>query len=366
MTANAPSNLTFTLDYVPGGSAQADDYSLSPTVIVIGAGSDRVTVELEADDDVLVEGEESFMLELMSVLSRVAIGTTGTLMVTIPENDQPVPPAVDVTATLSLPTLSVPEGETRTFEILLSGNAPTDLTFTLVGGPSVGYSLSPDPIVISKDGNRVTVTVTAVDDTDPESDEVFTLSLMSESSLVMIGDRGSITVTIPANDNEATDVEFVVTSATINEGDEYEIELRLVDSMGNASSYSQDIVVTLAVNTNSDTTLSDGEYLLDGEQRFSTMVTIPANESTGTVLFQSVGDNIDELDEYITLRISAADQVSWDVNMTLRINVRDDDPAIGFRPYTYTVVEGVGEVTLTVSVSSGVLTETITAELRYL
>ena len=31
------------------------------------------------------------MLELMSVLSRVAIGTTGTLMVTIPENDQPVP-----------------------------------------------------------------------------------------------------------------------------------------------------------------------------------------------------------------------------------------------------------------------------------
>ena len=155
----------------------------------------------------------------------------------------------------------------------------------------------------------------------------------------------------------------MVTTASIDEGDEYEIELRLVDAMGNASSYSQDIVVTLAVNTNSDTNLSEGEYLLDGEQRFSTMVTIPANESTGTVLFQSVGDNIDELDEYITLRISAADQVSWDVNMTLRINVRDDDDppvVIGFDRDAYRVGEGSGSLTLTVSVISGMLMETVT------
>ena len=372
LTANAPSNLTFTLDYVPGGSAQAGDYSLSPTVIVISAGSDRVTVELEVDDDVVEEGEESFMLELMSVLSRVAIGTTGTLMVTIPENDQPVPPAVDVTATLSLGSVTLEEGDTERFEIRLSVNAPVDLTFTLdyVGGGSaeVGdYSLSPTVIVIVAGADSVTVAVTVVDDSVAEVEESFELRLNSVLPSVAIAPTGSITVTIPENDQpttpEATDVEFVVTSATINEGDEYEIELRLVDSMGNASSYSQDIVVTLAVNTNSDTTLSDDEYLLDGEQRFSTMVTIPANESTGTVLFQSVGDNIDELDEYITLRISAADQVSWDVNMTLRINVHDDDDppvVIGFDRDAYRVSEGSGSLTLTVSVISGVLTETIT------
>ena len=43
-----------------------------------------------------------------------------------------------------------------------------------------------------------------------------------------------------------------------------------------------------------ETTLSADEYLLDGEQRFSIMVNIPANEITGTVLFQSVDDNADE------------------------------------------------------------------------
>ena len=328
LSGKAPSDLTFTLVQISGSATADVDYTLSPMEIVIAADEREVTVELEANNDNAVEGDESFTLQLGSVLSRVAIGTTGTITVTIPANDQRTMPGLPsaVTATLSLPTLSVLEGEARTFEIRLTGKAPSDLTFTLVGGPSGEYTLSPDPIVISKGSDNVIVTITAVNDTDPESDEVFTLSLMSDpsSSLVIIDTPSSITVTIPENDNEATNVEFVVTSATINEGDEYEIELRLVDSMGNASSYSQDIVVTLAVNTNPDTTLSEGEYLLDGEQRLSTMVTIPANESTGTVLFQSMGDNIDEPDEYITLRISAADQVAWEPNMTLRINVRDD------------------------------------------
>ena len=325
LTDIAPQDLTFTLVGGPVG-----EYSLSPDPIVISKGATSVIVTVMALEDVDAESDEVFTLSLMSdpSSSLVIIDAPSSITVTIPENDQP--PAMPVlpsavTATLSLPTLSVPEGEARTFEIRLTDNAPEDLTFTLVGGPSGEYSLSPDPIVISKGSDNVIVTVTAVDDTDPESDEVFTLSLMSDpsSSLVIIDAPSSITVTI-IDDDEATAVEFVVTSATINEGDEYEIELRLVDSMGNASSYSQDIVVTLAVNTNSDTNLSEGEYLLDGEQRFSTMVTIPANESTGTVLFQSLGDNIDELDEYITLRISAADQVSWQSGRTLRINVRDD------------------------------------------
>ena len=373
LNVNAPVDLTFTLDYVGGGSAEVGDYSLSPTLIVIVAGADSVTVAVTVVDDSVAEVEESFELRLNSVLPSVAIAPTGSITVTILENDQPTTPVLPsaVTATLSLPTLSVPEDEDRTFEIRLTGKAPSNLTFTLVGGPSGEYTLSPDPIVISKGSDSVIVTITAVNDTDPEPDEVFTLSLMSDpsSSLVMIGDPGSITITIPANDQpaEATAVEFVVTTASINEGDEYEIELRLVDSDGNALSYSQEIVVTLeVVTTPTDTTLSAGEYLLAGEQKFSTTVTIPANKITGTVLFQSVDDNDDESDKYITLRISAADQVTWQMDRTLRINVSDDDDpppspvVIGFKPYTYTVIEGAGEVTLTVSVISGDLTQTVT------
>ena len=331
LTGNAPVDLTFTLELDSvSGDVTDSDYTLTPTVVLIPAGASRATVSIFAVNDSDTEAVESFTLRLESVSTRVAIDTPRAITVTIPANDQPTTPVLPsaVTATLSLENITVPEDEARTFEILLSGNAPTDLTFTLVGGPSGEYSLSPDPIVISKDGNRVTVTVMAVDDTDPESDEVFTLSLMSESSLVMIGDRGSITVTIPANDQEATNVEFVVTSALIDEGDEYEIELRLVDSDGKPLGLSQDIMVTLEVVNNLETTLSADEYLLDGVRGFSTTVNIPANEITGTVLFQSVEDSADESDEHITLRISAADQVSWQIGRTLRINVRDDDAPV--------------------------------------
>ena len=117
-----------------------------------------------------------------------------------------------VTATLSLENLTVPEGMDRTFEILLSDIAPEALTFTLVGGPSGQYSLSPVPIVISKGKDRVMVTIRALNDAAAEFDEVFTLSLMSDSSLVMIGDRGSITVTIPENDQPIVVVPEVVTA----------------------------------------------------------------------------------------------------------------------------------------------------------
>ena len=91
--------------------------------------------------------------------------------------------------------------------------------------------------MISRDSDSVIVTVTAVEDVDAESDEVFTLSLMSESSLVVIGDPGSITVTIPENDQPATPVLPSIVTATLSlenltvpEDDARTFEIRLSGS----------------------------------------------------------------------------------------------------------------------------------------
>ena len=333
----ASEDVTLTLTVVGGGSAvESVDYEPLLVPVVIRAGLSELTVSIRTIDDDVTEETETFELILSVVDGPAVIGVLDRVRVTIIDDDStvvPEPPAVVVvTATLSLPTLSVPEDEARTFEILLSNSAPEDLTFTLVGGPSGEYILSPDPIVISKDGNRVTVTVMAVDDTDPESDEVFTLSLMSESSLVMIGDRGSITVTIPANDQKATDVEFVVATASIDEGDEYEIELRLVDAMGNPLSHTDDVSATLVVFP-AATTLLDDEYL------FSSTVTIIAGKITGTARFRSVENDVDEPDKFVTLQIKDVTVVSQSSRDMFTITVRDDD-------------EPVQNVTATLSVST--------------
>ena len=325
LTDNAPEDLTFTLVGGPVG-----EYSLSPDPIVISKGVTSVIVTVTAVDDTDPESDEVFTLSLMSdpSSSLVIIDAPSSITVTIPANDQRMV-VEPVTATLSLPTLSVPEGEARTFEIRLTDNAPEDLIFTLVGGPSGEYTLSPDPIVISKGSNNVIVTVTAVDDGDAELDEVFTLSLMSASSLVIIDAPSSITVTIPENDQspplpEATHIEFVVLTATIEEGGEYQIELRLVDNNGDPLTHSDNVVVTLEV-------FNAGRSLDLNEFMFSSTVTILAGDITGTAQFRSVEDTEVELDERVTLRISAVTMVSSsplpgrDSRDMFTITVRDDD-----------------------------------------
>ena len=325
----APEDLTFTLVGGPVG-----EYSLSPDPIVISKGATSVIVTVTALEDVDAELDEVFTLSLMSdpSSSLVIIDAPSSITVTIPENDQP--PAMPVlpsavTATLSLPTLSVPEGEARTFEIRLTDNAPEDLTFTLVGGPSGEYTLSPDPIVISKGSNNVIVTVTAVDDGDAELDEVFTLSLMSDpaSSLVIIDAPSSITVTIPENDQsppppEATKIAFVVTSASIDEGEVYEIELHLVDDAGNPLSHSQDISATLAV-------FDAGRSLDLNEFMFSSTVNIPAGRTTGYARFTSKDDLEIETDEKVTFWIPAVDALGVLSDRAMfTITVRDNDVAV--------------------------------------
>ena len=289
LTGSASEDLTFTLVGGPSG-----EYSLSPDPIVISKGVTSVIVTVTAVEDVDAESDEVFTLSLMSESSLVVIGDPGSITVTIPENDQPTTPVLPrvVTATLSLENLTVPEGESSTFEIKLSGSAPEDLTFTLVGGPVGEYSLSPDPIVISKGVTSVIVTVTALEDVDAESDEVFTLSLMSESSLVVIGDPGSITVTIPENDQPTTPVLPRVVTATLSlenltvpEGESSTFEIRLTGSA------SEDLTFTLVGGP-------VGEYSLSPDP-----IVISKGVTSVIVTVTAVEDVDAESDEVFTLSL---------------------------------------------------------------
>ena len=170
------------------------DYEIPTPTKTIPSGSLTAEFEIQVTYDGIDEGPETFELGLWVPPDTVELSVNASRAVTIIDRGP-------VTATLSLENITVPEGNNETFEIRLSSSALEDLTFRLVGGPSGEYRLSPDPIVISDGDDRVTVTITAVDDTDLEPAEVFTLRLESDSSRVNIGDPGSITVTIPQNDS---------------------------------------------------------------------------------------------------------------------------------------------------------------------
>ena len=166
LSAPASEDVTLTLTVVSGGSAvESVDYAPLLVPVVIRAGLSELTVSIRTIEDELREGTKLFELILSVVDGPAVIGAVDRIMVTIIDDDEP-PAVVVVTATLSLPTLSVPEGEARTFEIRLTGNAPVDLTFTLVGDSAYtgDYTLSPDPIVISKGSDSVIVSLRLMDD----------------------------------------------------------------------------------------------------------------------------------------------------------------------------------------------------------
>ena len=168
----------------------------------------RVTFRIMIEDDMDPESTERFFVDLDSVSLPAGITldpSRSRATVTIIDNEQLGVPAVDLTATLSVDSITLPEGATRQIEIRLSGKAPSDLTFTLVqisgsAAADVDYTLSPMEIVIAADEREVTVEIEANDDSAQEGDESFTLQLGSVLSRVAIGTTGTITVTIPAND----------------------------------------------------------------------------------------------------------------------------------------------------------------------
>ena len=193
--------VTITLNYrTVGGTATADsDYTSKDSMLTLSAGDTEETIEVDITDDMSDESAEEFTVVLSGAPAGVTL-TPDTAEVTITDNDVADPDPV--MATLSPDNITVLEGMDMTFEIRLTANAPEDLTFMLVGDSAHtgDYTLSPDPIVIMEGDDHVTVTIRAVDDPAAELVEVFMLSLMSDSSLVMVGDPSSITVTIPVND----------------------------------------------------------------------------------------------------------------------------------------------------------------------
>ena len=342
-----------------GSAVASSDYMSMFGILTLSPGDTEETIMVQIIDDSTNEPDETFMVHLF--LSGTSAGITldpDVATVTILENDQPIVVVPEVvTATLSLENITVPEDETRTFEILLSDIAPEALTFTLVGGQSGQYSLSPVPIVISKGEDRVTVTIRAVDDTDPESNEVFTLSLMSDSSLVVIGDRGSITVTIPENDQPPVVIGFDPASYSVNED-------------------AGTVVLTVKLISGTLTeTVTVSYATMDGSARagsdYTTMVstlTLSPGDTEETIMVQIIDDSTNEPDEMFTVELSGARAgITLDPAIAT-VTIEDDPPivmppdpvVIGFDSATYRVDENGGPVVLTVKVISGVLTENVT------
>ena len=272
------------------------------SIPTLSAMNRSVTFRVTIVDDMDPEPMEQFFVDLAGTLPAGVMLAPSRATVTILKNDQSIV-VEPVTATLSPDNITVPEGMDRNFEIRLSDPAPEDLTFTLVGDSAYtgDYTLSPDPIVIMEGDDHVTVTIRAVDDPAAELVEVFMLSLMSDSSLVMIGDPSSIMVTIPVNDQpvippdpEPDPVEIGFSSATYTV-DESAGEVVLTVSVISGD-LTEDVMLNYMTQGGTATTVEDYTSMFG-------ILTLSPGDTEKTIMVPIVNDDLFENDEMFTVHL---------------------------------------------------------------
>ena len=162
-----------------GGTAvNGSDYNTITSPITIPGGSSYVDITLTPINDSIYEGDETAVLTL-SANAAYQIGSPSSATITI-QDDDPMPlPTVTVTATDAVATEAGPT--TGTFRISRTGSTTSSLSvyFTMGGTATNGldYNAFTSPVTIPGGSSYVNITLTPINDSIYEGDEIAILIL---------------------------------------------------------------------------------------------------------------------------------------------------------------------------------------------
>lgn len=221
LSSIAETTVTVTLIVTDGTAQQNSDFTLSLVMLIFQPDVTQSCTLIGAIDDIALEGDESFTLELQSTNNFVQISqTAGLTTVTIPNEDSKSSvfiidsPSSNfllfdlilvAMASFQLPSYSTTEGNSVQVCAALFPEADiqVSVSFVISGGAAqlaTDFTLSPPTQVLTFEAGSVLscVTVTAISDSLLEEDEDFTLTLQSSNTFVGISSIiGSSVVTIP-------------------------------------------------------------------------------------------------------------------------------------------------------------------------
>ena len=327
VTASLNRTLTVALDVsvmvdLTSGTAEEDDYELSPLVSTIPAGSLAVTFTLTPNDDAVYEGSEELALVLSTESDKVNLGDV-LQIVTILEND-PVPELSFVD-----PVGLVIEGSSLTISVRVVGLTEFTPTLSLTRGSEstagVGdVTLSPS-FEIPAYGPGVSATrifefvLDATDDGYEGVDEEVSLELS------LLDDAGQ----------ELNKVGSVV---TIRDGDPLPtISLEVpdvVDEDNNRAYYLTatlsgpvEFPVTVYLTAGADSTaIFPDDYFV----RLNTDVTIEAGQRIAEFIFAALNDGVREGDEQLVLvpRVKIGDIEVKGLTQTITIVSTEKQPIL--------------------------------------
>ncbi len=288
ITRSGPLTAPLSVNLAWEGTATAADVVARPLMVTIPVNSSSVSVTVVPIEDVVVEEVETLICRVVSG-GPYAIGTA-TATINLQDNE---PEEIAVEASTAL---AAEPGLPGTFRIVRRGSTAVarTLTYTLSGTaiPGTDFPAPSGLVSLAVGAGSATVTLTPSNDSVVESAETVILSLTPAAGVNLV--RASATVTILDNDGSARPtVSLTTPDALANEGGATGSW-----TIARSGSTATDLVVRLQPPSGSAT--SGVDY-----QALPSVVTIPAGQSSVTVVLQPLEDARSEPNETVVLSLAA-------------------------------------------------------------
>ena len=278
------------------------------------AGLITAQIVFEIEDDFMVEGDETIILELSNP-SEGFIGSDTTHLFTINDNDNPR------SAQFTVASGSGDENTTPALvNVELSAAHPTKdlkIAYRVTGGTASGsgedYSLDPDTLLIPAGNTSGSISIDIIDDLMDEPDETIIIELTGTGSLdVNLGANTTHTYTITDND-DPPEIQFTTPASSGAESFQtVALNLELSTASG------KDIQFDLDVSGGTATNGTDYSFT-------PLTITLPAGSTSWTEQFMVVDDLTEEASETIVFSLSNLINVQAGGNPDHTYTILDDD-----------------------------------------
>ena len=331
-----------TVNYtVTGTATNGLDYSSLSGAVVIPAGQASAMVAFNAVDDVVVEGDESVIVTLLTN-AAYSVGAPSSAAVTIVDNDQP---GVRIFATDD----KAVEGssDTGTFTVARIGNLAANLVvnYTLSGTASNGvdYVTLPGTVTIPAGQVSATFMVTPLNDSLVEGTETVVATILSNPGY-NISNPGVATVLIM--DDDSPSITLAATDASASETGSNTGMFTFTRSGSNAEA------LTLYFSV-SGSAINSADYLPIGSS-----IVIPAGSASVLLTVTPIDDAIKENSETVVITLAPSPTSTYSVTTTTpqTVTISDNDSrglvGVGFANATSSGPESEFLVSLNVSLSA--------------
>ena len=335
LSADPERSVTIPITTTNQGGVSSSDYGIVPSTLSLTFmnGETGKSLTFSAADDDIDDDGESVKFELGATLLLVTPGTTTTATVSITDDDTR---GITVAPT----SLRINEGSTGPYTVVLDSEPTANVTVTIGAPTNTDITVNKTSLLFTPSTwkDEQTVTVTAVQESDPNDDAddtgTITHSVSSAGDYATVN-ADPVAVTVIDDEDPQVKVEFDRAADTVAEGGD-------AISFNVTLSKDPERTITIPISvTHHDGAISD-DYSLS-----ATSLTFDA----GGVLFKpitltAVDDMIDDDGESVTLGFGGLDSgVSPGVVDEVTVSITDnDDPdvEVRFDADAYDVAEGGG------------------------